>query len=744
MRARFLPRPLQQSVEKFGLGVAFALLVLVPGARASGPTSWVQSSYADFKAGNVESVSIDQKGELRLAPDLELLHDTGSPYIWALDSAPDGTIYASVGSEGDIFRIRPGEEPELLFSVPGTVHAMRVGVDDYLYISTSPSGAIYRVPRESDHLPATVWFDPKQRYSWAMAFDSKGRLYLGTGDDGLIFAVSDDGKGETFYDSAETHVTALAVDGDDKVIAGTEDHGQVYRITPDGEVFVLFDSPLRQITDIVVSDEGYFVAGIGPGSKSAPIPAPGGANPRVPAAGTSEAGSAGPPGAASSLAGAVYLIRPDGLAEALWTSATDSVYSMTSSGHGVVIGTGPGGYLIRVESSSEASILQKVEAAQVTALKTVAGSKDLLLATSNLGKVYHLSSSFRSNGQYYSQVKDTETTSRWGRIRWRASTPPGTSIGLLTRTGNTENPDNTWSDWAGPYTESTGSAIDNESARFVQWKAELRTSDPSQTPVLQWVELVYVQRNLRPEITDFVVHPAGVVYRQAGSFDDSLPFGQLPPPVTVALAQMQGVEAAGSGANPPTGRSLLGRPFYMPGSQTFTWQATDRNGDSLAYTLSYRGEGESTWKDIAADVTETSYTWDTNTVPDGLYRVRIMASDAPSNPASEELEAQRNSESFVIDNTPPQLSGLQSVTNADKVRVSGQVSDAVSLIREIEYAIDGGEWNTVLTADGLADSRSERIDFSSVPLSPGEHTIVVRATDAALNHGAAKVVVVVK
>jgi hypothetical protein len=408
---------------------------------------------------------------------------------------------------------------------------------------------------------------------------------------------------------------------------------------------------------------------------------------------------------------------------------------LAAAGPGVVVGTGGDGRLFRVDIGPVTTVLGDAAAAQITALRR--RGDDIIVGTSNLGRVYRLRDTYRSRGEYISQVKDTATTSRWGRLRWRGDVPAGTSVRMFTRSGNTADADETWSDWSEPYSDPTGSSIGSPPARFIQWKAELAADNVADTPVLQWVELVYVQRNLRPQIDEFKVHPAGVIYRRNSSLEDALPIGRLPSPVREALALQQG-RNGGSAAG---GSAFLGQAYYLPGSQTFTWGASDANGDELSYSLLYRGESETEWKPVASGLSETLYLWDTTAVPDGLYRARLVASDAPSNPSGEELEGTRSSPPLVVDNTAPRVDDLSATVERGAVRVTGTATDETSLIRAMEYAVDGGEWRVVLPADGLPDAGSEDIEFTSVTLDPGEHTIVVRVTDMALNRGTEKVVV---
>ena len=57
-----------------------------------------------------------------------------------------------------------------------------------------------------------MFYDPKAKYIWALAFDSKGDLFVATGDQGEIHRVTPDGKGRVFFKTEETHVRSLAVD----------------------------------------------------------------------------------------------------------------------------------------------------------------------------------------------------------------------------------------------------------------------------------------------------------------------------------------------------------------------------------------------------------------------------------------------------------------------------------------------------------------------------------------------------
>ncbi len=73
---------------------------------------------------------------------------------------------------------------------------------DRVYAAVLPDAKIYRIDKTGK---PQLFFDPKCKYVWAMAFDHSGNLFVATGDSGLIYRVTPDGKGSKFFDTEETH-----------------------------------------------------------------------------------------------------------------------------------------------------------------------------------------------------------------------------------------------------------------------------------------------------------------------------------------------------------------------------------------------------------------------------------------------------------------------------------------------------------------------------------------------------------
>ena len=128
-------------------------------------------------------------------------------------------------------------------------------------------------------------------------------------------------------------------------------------------------------------------------------------------------------------------------------------------------------------------------------------------------------------------------------------------------------------------------------------------------------------------------------------------------------------------------------------------------------------------------------------MPDGTYILRVVATDAPSNPPGRALTAEKLSAAFDVDNTPPRIENIKAQVQPNGVRLTFAASDTFSIIRETACAVDAGDWLPLQAADGLDDSRSETYDVPLPRPGPGEHSIVVRSIDAAGNTGSGRVVV---
>jgi hypothetical protein len=431
--------------------------------------------------------------------------------------------------------------------------------------------------------------------------------------------------------------------------------------------------------------------------------------------------------------GAVYRIAPDGLWDQLWESREDAPYDLAFEASGrVIIGTGSQGKIFRLDGEPpQPTLLARAGAQQVTALHRDSSGR-LYYTTSNPGKLLRMTAERSAKGSYVSEVRDAEAVATWGMISWRGSTPAGTRIELFTRSGNTETQDDTWSPWSAAYADAAGSSITSPNARFLQWRAVL--SGNGSSPILTSVTAAYLQRNLRPQVRSITVHPAGIVFQKPFSSGEPDLAGfesQTTPDRRLAVA-------AGNAQQNPSGSPTLGRRTYQKGLQTLIWRADDENEDELSFELQYRREGETAWKVLQDDLEETIFVWDTATVPNGTYFVRVVASDSPSNAPELALEGELVSAAFEIDNTPPRITTPTTRIDGDATVVTFEVADDHSPIQRVEYSEDGLQWRGAFPSDGIADSRSERYEIR-VAGTLGPRGVSLRASDSMNNVATAQV-----
>ena len=398
----------------------------------------------------------------------------------------------------------------------------------------------------------------------------------------------------------------------------------------------------------------------------------------------------------------------------MWSSDTDVPYDAVFTTAGtLLVGTGPDGKLYQVSDDPPRTVLLGRAPAQQVMRFLQQADGSLRYATANPGKVVQVTRALAQQGTYESEVRDAETVATWGTIRWRAVTPGGSRIELSSRSGNTAIPNETWSEWSAPYTDAVGTQIASPKARYLQWRASLFAGDAS--PVLTSVTTAYLPRNLRPEVTQITVHPPGTVFQQAFSTGD--------PPVA-GLDNDAAAESTGQVAT-------LGREGYRKGIQTFAWQAADDIGDQLEYAVSYRREGETAWHPLRSDLRDTVFAWDSSSVPDGTYRVKVTVNDARSN-APRHRACRRAREPGLRHRQlrPARRAGRRAGRSGLSV-LPFTVRDEVSAIRLVEFSQGDERWRVVYPTDGIPDERVEQ--FEVVLTDPGEGSIIIRATDALRN-----------
>jgi hypothetical protein len=733
---------------------ALAACALLGVARAEHTRVWRQDTFSEFDKGTAKGVALGSDGWIGPAPKLQVFADPNLSYLWSLLPDGKGNLYAAGGSNAKVLRFdAAGKSTKVFESQEMTAQALALDAAGNLYVGTAPDGKIYRVTPDGKQ---NVFFEPKTKYIWALAFDRSENLFVGTGDKGEVYVVGKDGKSAVYFKSDEHHARALAFDSNGNLLIGTDPDGLILRVGPlatsagtlptAGKAFVVYDTAKKEVVALLSGPDGVLYAAAlgqkseGTSERQQPI-STAAINFSVNAAAAQAAAAAGaaqqaqpsaPPAIliGGSGGGEVYEIHTDGSPETLWTSREELPYALGLSAQSkLLVGTGNEGRVIELDGNETYTVVAKTSAGQVTSLANGPNGK-VYAATANPGQVMALGPEYTANGEYISQAFDSKLFSAWGKLTWWGPGADGKeTVQFFVRSGNTSNPDKYWSEWEGPYSNPQGDTPAVHSARFAQWKAVFPQAQAGHAARVHWVNLSYLPKNVAPVIDGIALQEPGV---RAQGFGNQIQSGANSTPVQLHMPE--------SGASANTGQygaesqqrqkqDIPPQGFKAKGYQSVLWTAHDENDDDLIFSVYYRGEGEKDWRLLAHKLTEHFYSWDTTSMPDGAYYLKIVASDSPSNPPEEMLQTERISGRFVVNNTPPAIEGLQANTADGSVTVSFTARDGVSVIRRAEYTVDAEPWKIVLPDGRLSDSRVEKYMFELKGITAGEHSVAVRVYD---------------
>jgi hypothetical protein len=414
---------------------------------------------------------------------------------------------------------------------------------------------------------------------------------------------------------------------------------------------------------------------------------------------------------------AVYRILPDGTSEVIWNSANVAGFSIAAKDNGVFIGTSDKGRIYSVTNDGRETLVLQTGEGQVSGIKAIGNS--FIATSSNQGKLYRFGAETVTEGSYESAVKDAKNSALWGRIWWRSSG----NVTLQTRTGNTEKPDETWSDWSASLTDQKGGQITSPRAKFLQWRAVLKGNS-----TLNEVSVSYLAKNIAPEVLSIQILPTnvGLAANPPVPVDPNIETSGLDP-------QLFGL---------PPAMQIPPRKLYQRGAKALEWKAEDRNGDKLEYTLYYKEVSDSNFKILRDNLRDNFFTLDSLAVADGRYIFKVVAKDSLSNPLSAVLSGERTSEVIEIDNTQPIVSviGTPQIVG-DIIRVNFEANDVSSFIKRAEFSIDGEDWQTVYADDGISDSGRERYTVEFSATKTGEYSVSLRVFDSQGNAGNARTIV---
>jgi hypothetical protein len=308
-------------------------------------------------------------------------------------------------------------------------------------------------------------------------------------------------------------------------------------------------------------------------------------------------------------------------------------------------------------------------------------------------------------------VLDAQQVSRFGNMQLHGLLPEGSALKVSTRSGNVrDSGQKSWSNWSDEMPAAEFVKVTSPPARFLQYRLTFAAAEAGKTsPVVEDVSVSYQMPNLPPQIKSVRI-----------------------------------VAAPDAAAATPPGDAEAPR-ISSARKQMIAWEAADANNDPMQYSLYFRRGSASPWILLKDKVREPQFEWDTRSVADGRYEVKVVATDAAANPPGEARTTSRVSDPVLVDNTPPAIGDLRWQQKGANVELKLTAVDRTSVVAAMDYAVDSGrDWQAVLPSDTIFDGPQEDVAFSIGALSPGTHQLTLRATDAKGNQAFENVVVTVE
>ncbi|MDQ3368234.1 MAG: hypothetical protein M3680_22650 [Myxococcota bacterium] len=690
--------------------------------------TWSVETYPQFEAGDATSAFITSTGELRPGWDTKRTALEGDA-AWSSLRLADGSVLIGSDAGGAIYRVT-GDASRKVVAVPGAIAvvALTQTADGAVWAGAMPGNKVWRIDvKAGKATPGPVLKDVETIWSLAAVGNT---VYAGTGPGGKLFSIAGTTAKEAFA-TEDKRITALTTTSDGAVWLGTSERALVFRHDPkDGKTRAMADFAGNEISALAPYRDGVVAAaneladapattGKTPGQvEAAEKPnAPKGQAAKPPDIGTKPGAEKDPP-AVTDLGrkgskkgkGALFRIGADGRLDQLQALTATYFTAVAVTGDVVYAGAADKGRVYMVDTDGSVGTAFDVDERSVSQLwvERGASSKDkasLGFATDDAAAAYRVTGR-AAQARYVSDVLDAKAVSRFGKLAWAAQG----RVKLETRSGNTAKPGVGWSEWQLPQQiakiggGSEGGKIASPTGRYLQFRVALEDDSARVRKVMAY----YVPQNQATTVQE----------------------------ITVEVSK----------ENLPTLKDSAAKPRSPV--LKLKWKIENPDGDDTTYELEARRDGEANWRPVStgqgtgkAPLTATTWDWNTETYPDGWYRVRVTASDAAANSPDRALTSSALTTMFAIDNSRPTIDGLQ-ITYP---RAQARATDAISTIAEMAFSIDDGPWQLGTTADGLYDDLSEDLRIALPQgLARGTHTLAVRVADAAGNIGSVSSTFVIK
>lgn len=713
--------------RSFTFATAIVLGVGMHAASAFASQTQVHAidAFTAFAQGEFDNVGLTADGQLSLQAALQPWMDDLSGPVISMARAADGTVYVATGTPARIWKLpkAPAKDakPEEIYKGTKAILTSLAVVGGKLVALTAPESEIVVVDIATKAVTTTKIDGATMLLGLAVGQNNPNSVYVvGGGKEGALWQfdvatakVSQLAKVKEAYLRSvavrlvkSTGVAAGAA-GTEMIVVGSADEGIVYSYE-NKKLRALFDAETSEVSALSIGSDGTVYAAFV--DAEGKLTTGGTLRDKAPEEKESDDKKAKSK-PRKVRASEVIRLTPQGQGHVLWQSKQDGAYAMalTDGEKSLLVGTGGRGRLLRIDASGKTSavIASRIkDHDEISAILTDAAGGNVVVGTSHSGAVYTLGADTAAQGTFTSAVLDAGTLAQYGVALVDKGDAAGTS--LKVRTGNTKEPDDTWSDFVAV---GAGGQIGKVPVgRYAQ--VQITLSKQAKPTVVNSVRVSYLPQNRAPELTRVDVLASGwrlnMSSRDAGG-SRSVTLNENP------FARFLGERG---GQAPTLEERPSARQTFEEGYRTVYAYAEDLDKDSLRYRFYLSptdasgsvGASASSWTLIKDWSEEPFVSFEEGRLADGLYRVKIEVDDVLTNGPSRRLGDGQISPLFRVDRVAPRIENGAVAAAADGVKVSFSVraSHPLALVRCTSLGSEA--WYPLDPVDGILDGNQEKFD----------------------------------
>jgi len=635
------------------------LLILITSVSLAISVNNMRIDKTYFKLVNGKNISINKTGQLTLSPEIQTIINTESLIVFDIKKIDD-FLYVATGNKSGIYRVNLSNNKNIKQIYKSDEIAVSVleydGKDRLFFVE---SNTVYYYDIKKDKIEKFVSLGQEEtKYIWGMLYIN-GKIYIATGETPKILVIDEKGNiNKIFENKNENHFLAIAYNKSENAIYfSSEGQGILYRLSlKDNKIEALYDTYEDEISSIYIDENTVYFC------TSSQIRKKVGEDfdytdnfkkQEKPKEGQDKESAKQP-----KLKNSVYKYEKNKVSK-IFTIDDVVFYTLTKIDSIILVGASNGSLYAYNLKNNWLSVHSKIQDEQV--LKIIKEKDSVYVASGNIGKVYKIGLSYSNTGEIISNIVDLGSVSKLGKTTIKADTPKDTNTMIYIRGGNSEDIDNSWSDWKGPYTYKDEINIGIDKARYLQYKIILNTKNLEKTPTVDYILQVFSPQNRAPSISYF------------------------------NIKQMKDKNQKS-----------------QKNETTLEWNAYDADGDFLEYKIFFKKEGEEVWLPLVENLYNTnSFSFDSTLLPDGYYNFKLTVSDSLTNIPEEAEISEEITPLFLIDNNPPSINITSSKETESQIIIEGIIEDDASIITKAFYSINAKEWVFFTPKDNIFDSKKE-------------------------------------